>query len=127
MRVHRTTSGARRRFWRKEKVQDRQGLAEAAGLKASILDVESFASRLATSRLIEQLPGQGQDAVVALFEVRELHRVGRRDQEVLSTRDQAFGGAQLGPAHRRRPGYCWKKWKRRSAAANCPRTTRLAC
>src|SRR6187431_2393928 len=54
---------------RKEKVQDRQGLAEAAGLKAMILDVESYASRLATARLIEQLPSQGRDAVVALFEV----------------------------------------------------------
>ncbi|REN20433.1 pilus assembly protein PilM, partial [Mycobacterium tuberculosis] len=32
---------------RKEKVQDREGLAEAAGLKAMILDVESYASRLA--------------------------------------------------------------------------------
>jgi type IV pilus assembly protein PilM len=54
---------------RKEKVQDREGLAEAAGLKAMILDVESYASRLATARLIEQLPGKGTDAIVALFEV----------------------------------------------------------
>ena len=41
---------------RKEKVQDRQGLAEAAGLKPVIIDVESYASRLATARLIESLP-----------------------------------------------------------------------
>ena len=34
---------------RREKVQDRQGLAEAAGLKPVILDVESYASRLAAS------------------------------------------------------------------------------
>ena len=82
---------------RKEKVQDRQGLAEAAGLKASILDVESFASRLATSRLIEQLPDQGQDAVVALFEVGAFTTSMQvlRNQEVLYDRDQAFGGAQL--------------------------------
>ena len=37
---------------RKEKVQDRQGLAEAAGLKPIVVDVESYASRLATARLI---------------------------------------------------------------------------
>ena len=36
---------------RKEKVQDRQGLAEAAGLKPVIIDVESYASRLAMSRV----------------------------------------------------------------------------
>ena len=43
---------------RKEKVQDIQGLAEAAGLKPLIVDVESYASRLATSRLIENLPAK---------------------------------------------------------------------
>jgi type IV pilus assembly protein PilM len=82
---------------RKEKVQDREGLAEAAGLKAMILDVESYASRLATSRLIEQLPGQGLDAVVALFEVGAFTTSMQvlRNQEVLYDRDQAFGGAQL--------------------------------
>ncbi len=82
---------------RKEKVQDRQGLAEAAGLKALILDVESYASRLATARLIEQLPGQGRDAVVALFEVGAYTTSMQvlRNQEVLYDRDQAFGGAQL--------------------------------
>ncbi len=82
---------------RKEKVQDRQGLAEAAGLKAVILDVESYASRLATSRLIEQLPGRGQDAVVALFEVGAFVTTMQvlRNQDVLYDRDQAFGGAQL--------------------------------
>ena len=82
---------------RKEKVQDRQGLAEAAGLKAMILDVESYASRLATARLIEQLPGQGKDAVVALFEIGAYTTSMQvlRNQEVLYDRDQAFGGAQL--------------------------------
>ncbi|VWX58084.1 Pilus assembly protein PilM [Burkholderiales bacterium 8X] len=82
---------------RKEKVQDRQGLAEAAGLKAMILDVESYASRLATARLIEQLPNQGKDAVVALFEVGAFTTSMQvlRNQEVLYDRDQAFGGAQL--------------------------------
>ncbi|HUD34284.1 MAG TPA: pilus assembly protein PilM [Variovorax sp.] len=82
---------------RKEKVQDRQGLAEAAGLKAVILDVESYASRMATSRLIEQLPNEGADAVVALFEVGAFTTSMQvlRNQEVLYDRDQAFGGAQL--------------------------------
>lgn len=82
---------------RKEKVQDREGLAEAAGLKAMILDVESYASRLATARLIEQLPGKGTDAIVALFEVGAFTTSMQvlRNQEVLYDRDQAFGGAQL--------------------------------
>ena len=82
---------------RKEKVQDRQGLAEAAGLKLIVVDVESYASRLATARLIENLPNQGVDIIVALFEVGALTTSMQviQNDEVLYERDQAFGGAQL--------------------------------
>lgn len=82
---------------RKEKVQDIQGLAEAAGLKPVIVDVESYASRLATGRLIENLPDKGVGKVVALFEVGALTTSMQviRNDEVLYDRDQAFGGAQL--------------------------------
>ena len=82
---------------RKEKVQDRQGLAEAAGLKPMIVDVESHASLLAVDRLIKALPNQGVDALVALFEVGALTTSMQilRNGEVLYDRDQAFGGAQL--------------------------------
>ncbi len=82
---------------RKEKVQDREGLAEAAGLKPVIMDIETHAARLAAARLIRGLPGRGADAVVALFEVggytTSLQVI--RNEDVLYERDQAFGGAQL--------------------------------
>ncbi|MEY4911124.1 MAG: hypothetical protein RL682_1299 [Pseudomonadota bacterium] len=82
---------------RKEKVQDIQGLAEAAGLLPVIVDVESYASRLAAGRLIENLPNQGSGLIVALFEIGALTTSMQvmRDDEVLYDRDQAFGGAQL--------------------------------
>src|SRR3954451_18424950 len=82
---------------RKEKVQDRQGLAEAAGLKPVIIDVESYASRLAAGRLISNLPAEGKDQMVALFEVGASTTSMQviRNDEVLYDRDQAFGGAQL--------------------------------
>ena len=82
---------------RKEKVQDRQGLAEAAGLKPIVIDVESYASRLATARLIENLPNKGLDTLVALFEVGASTTSMQviKNDEVLYERDQAFGGAQL--------------------------------
>lgn len=82
---------------RKEKVQDRQGVAEAAGLTPVIIDVESFASRLAIGRLLGNLPNQGVDSIVALFEVGA-HSTSMqviRNDELLYERDQAFGGAQL--------------------------------
>jgi type IV pilus assembly protein PilM len=82
---------------RKEKVSDRQGLAEAAGLKPVVMDVESYASRLAAGRVIESLPNQGADALVALFELGSLTTSMQviRNDEVLYERDQAFGGSQL--------------------------------
>ena len=82
---------------RKEKVNDRQGLAEAAGLKPVVVDVESYASRLATSRLIEKLPDKGRDILVALFEAGAMTTSMQviKNDEVLYERDQAFGGAQL--------------------------------
>lgn len=82
---------------RREKVQDVQGLAEAAGLKPVIVDVESYASRLATSRLIANLPNKGVGSIVALFELGAITTSMQviRNDEVLYDRDQAFGGAQL--------------------------------
>lgn len=82
---------------RREKVQDIQGLAEAAGLKPVIVDVESYASRLATSRLIANMPNKGVGSIVALFEVGAMTTSMQviRNDEVLYDRDQAFGGAQL--------------------------------
>ncbi len=82
---------------RKEKVQDRQGLAEAAGLKPVIIDVESYSSRLAAGRLIEALPNKGLDTMVALFEVGAFTTSMQVicNDDVLYDRDQAFGGAQL--------------------------------
>lgn len=82
---------------RREKIQDIQGLAEAAGLKPVIVDVESYASRLAAARLIEAFPNKGADRIVALFEVGALTTSMQviLNGEVLYERDQAFGGAQL--------------------------------
>src|SRR5665647_2249183 len=82
---------------RREKVQDIQGLAEAVGLKPVIVDVESYASRLALARLIEKLPSQGVGSIVALFELGGMITSMQviRNDEVLYDRDQAFGGAQL--------------------------------
>ncbi len=82
---------------RKEKVQDRQALAESAGLKPVVIDVESYAARMATMRLIENMPGKGVDTMVALFDVGSLTTSMQviRNDEVLYERDQAFGGAQL--------------------------------
>jgi len=114
---------------RREKVQDRQGLAEAAGLKPVILDIESNAARLATGRLIEALPNKGVDALVALFEVGALTTSMQvmRNDEVLYDRDQAFGGANSPNSSCASMVFPRRRQKPRSAAENCQTTTSRQC
>ncbi len=106
---------------RREKVQDRQGLAEAAGLKPVILDIESYASRLAAGRLIEALPG-GADALVALFEVGALTTSLQviRNDEVVYDRDQAFGGAQLTQLIVRQYGFSHEEAESKKRSGDLP-------
>lgn len=107
---------------RKEKVQDRQGLAEAAGLKPVILDIESYASRMAAGRLIETLPRGGADTMVALFEVGA-YTTGMqviRNNEVLYDRDQAFGGAQLTQLIVRQYGYSLEEAEIKKRSGDLP-------
>lgn len=82
---------------RRERVQDIQGLAEAAGLTPVVVDIESYASRLAFARLIRTLPEEGHGLLIALFEIGAVTTSMQvlRDDDVLYDRDQSFGGAQL--------------------------------
>jgi type IV pilus assembly protein PilM len=107
---------------RKDKVQDRQGIAEAAGLNPVILDVESYASKLAVSRLIENLPNNGADAIVALFEIGAFTTSMQviRNQEVLYDRDQAFGGAQLSQLIVRQYGFSPEEAEAKKRSGDLP-------
>ncbi|MEO6322241.1 MAG: pilus assembly protein PilM [Polaromonas sp.] len=107
---------------RKEKVQDRQGLAEAAGLKPVVIDVESYASRLSTARLIENMPNKGADTMVALFEVGSVTTSMQviRNDEVLYERDQAFGGAQLTQLIVRQYGFSLEEAETKKRSGDLP-------
>ncbi|QKV54295.1 pilus assembly protein PilM [Comamonas antarctica] len=107
---------------RREKVQDRQGLAEAAGLTPVIVDIESHCARLAARRLIEKLPQRGEDALVALFEVGALTTSMQvlRNEEVLYERDQAFGGAQLTQLIARQYGFSQEEAESKKRNADLP-------
>ncbi len=107
---------------RKDRVQDRQGLAEAAGLKPAILDIESHASRLAMGRLIASLPGEGKDALVALFEIgaETTSLKVLRDDELLYDRDQAFGGAQLTQLISRQYGFSFEEAELKKLSGDLP-------
>ena len=107
---------------RKERVQDRQGLAEAAGLKPAVLDIESHASLLAMSRIVDTLPNQGRDALVALFEIGADTTSLKvlREGEMLYDRDQAFGGSQLTTLISRQYGFSFEEAETKKLAGDLP-------
>ena len=105
---------------RKERVQDRQGLAEAAGLKPVVLDIESHASLLAMSRIVDALPNEGRDALVALFEIGADSTSLKvlREGEMLYDRDQAFGGSQLTTLISRQYGLSFEEAEQKKLAGD---------
>lgn len=82
---------------RRERVQDLQGLAEAAGLAPVIVDVASYAARRAARRLIDWL-AQDEARMAAQPQVAMFEWVGHttrlqilQGDEVIYERDPAFG------------------------------------
>lgn len=82
---------------RKEKVEDRVAVAEAAGLKALVMDVESFAMQTAFELIRQQLPSEGRDQNVAVVDLGAsiMNITVLRNDQAVYTREQAFGGNQL--------------------------------
>ena len=107
---------------RKEKVQDRQGLAEAAGLKPVVVDVETHAARLAVAPLIAALPRKTDDPVVALFEIGAFTTSMQvlRGEEALYDRDQAFGGSQLTQLIVRQYGFSQEEAETKKRSGDLP-------
>ena len=82
---------------RKEKVEDRVAIADAAGLKPRCMDVESYATEEAFRMISPSLPANGRDQNIALVDVgaHVMHFYVLRNNQILFSRDQAFGGNQL--------------------------------
>jgi len=82
---------------RKEKVEDRVAVAEAAGLKPRVMDVESYAMQQAFELISPTLPASGRDQNIALVDIgaHVTHFYVLRNNQFLFSRDQAFGGNQL--------------------------------
>jgi type IV pilus assembly protein PilM len=82
---------------RKEKVEDRVAVAEAAQLKATVMDIESYAARAAMERVNAQAPQGGQNRITALFQIgaQVTHVSVLLNGQVLYEREQPFGGNQL--------------------------------
>ena len=82
---------------RKEKVEDRVAVAEAAGLKALVMDVDSYAVQISFDLIKKQFQDDGKDQNVALVDIgaNVTNITVLRNDQAVYTREQAFGGAQL--------------------------------
>ena len=82
---------------RKEKVEDRVACADAAELKAVVMDVESFAAQAAYELVMQHLPGGGKEQNIALVDIgaNAMKVTIMREDQPIYAREQAFGGSLL--------------------------------
>ncbi len=82
---------------RKEKVEDRVACAEVGGLKAVVMDIDSFAAQNAFEVIQAGLPDGGRDQVIALVDIgASLMNINvLRNNQSVYMREQPFGGNQL--------------------------------
>ena len=91
---------------RNETVDARMAVAQEAGLKATIIDIEMLAMERAFALVAEHLPTKGIGSVVALVDIGATSTVLYvfKDLHAIYSRDQAFGGKHLTNEIQRRYG-----------------------
>lgn len=82
---------------RKEKVEDRVAVAQSAGLKPAVMDVESYAAQAAIELVEAQLPGKPEERIIAAVDIgATVMRIAMfKDGQSLYVREQQVGGNQL--------------------------------
>ncbi|PKO92917.1 MAG: pilus assembly protein PilM [Betaproteobacteria bacterium HGW-Betaproteobacteria-10] len=107
---------------KKERVEDRVAVADAAGLKAVVIDVESLAVLSAFELIERQLPADGVDQIVALIDAGAniMTLTVLRNGQQLYTREQVFGGGQLTQDITRHYGMTYEDAEVAKRAGNLP-------
>ncbi|VXC08021.1 pilus assembly protein PilM [Massilia sp. 9I] len=107
---------------RREKVEDRVAIAEAAGLTATVMDIESYAARAALDRVVGAKPEQ----IVALFQIgaQATHVSVLQNGETIYEREQPFGGNQLTQDIVRAYGLSFEEAETRKKAGDLPENYR---
>lgn len=82
---------------RKANVEDRVAAAQAAGLKAVVVDIEPYAAETALTQICAQLPDGAADQCVVLVDIGAniMNLNVLRNGQSVYTRDQQIGGGQL--------------------------------
>jgi len=107
---------------RREKVEDRVAIAEASGLKPTVMDIESYAARAALDRITAQLPQQGAGQIVALFQIgAQITQVSvLLDGVTVYEREQPFGGHLLTQEIVRHYGLAFDEAEARKRSGDLP-------
>jgi type IV pilus assembly protein PilM len=82
---------------RKEKVDDRVAIAEMAGLRPVVIDVEPYAARAAIDHVTGYLPNHGEGMILAVFDLGQstTSLTVVLNGLTIFEREQTFGGSQL--------------------------------
>ena len=113
---------------RREKVEDRVAIAEAAGLTATIMDIESYAARAALDRVLVHAAGNAAPAgqIIALFQIgaQVTHISVMLDGDTIYEREQPFGGNQLTQDIVRAYGMSYEEADNKKRSGDLPDTYR---
>lgn len=96
---------------RRENVEDRVAAVELAGLKAEIVDVESYALENAFTLVLDQLPESSSGKTVAIADIGATMTTMNvlHNNRIIYTREQGFGGKQLTEEIQRRYGLSYEE------------------
>ena len=109
---------------RREKVEDRVAIAEAAGLTATVMDVESYAARAALERTTAG--ARADDRIVALFQIGATmtYVSFMVNGDTVYEREQAFGGNTLTQDIVRSYGLAYEEAEARKRSGDLPENFR---
>jgi len=95
---------------RSENVEDRIAAAKMAGLEVKIVDVEPYTTEGSFQLIKHQIPNEGIDTTVAILDVGAsmTSLCVLRNQQLIYTREQPFGGKQLTEEIMRRYGLSYE-------------------
>jgi len=95
---------------RSENVEDRTAAAEIGGLNVKVVDVEPYTMESAFQLIKHQVPDEGMEQTVAILDVgASMTSLSiLRDQSLIYTREQPFGGKQLTEEIMRRYGLSYE-------------------
>lgn len=107
---------------KKEKVEDRVAVADVAGLKVTVMDVESNAALAAFELIQATLPDAGRNQVIAVVDIgaNVTNLTVLRNLQQVYSREQAFGGSQLTQDIARQYGMSYEEAEAAKRAGNLP-------